>query len=80
MNGASALRWDVVGSLALAMAGVVWLALLLGQVCVPGCVGDVPCRSDCGVNSLWFPVAVLVVIAGAALATAALARKSAPDA
>jgi LPXTG-motif cell wall-anchored protein len=65
---AKALSWDVLGAVALAIAGMVWLALLLSQVCVPACVEGSICTTDCGFNSPWFPIAGLLAIAGAGLA------------
>ena len=55
-------------AVALAIAGVVWLALLLSQVCVPICEAGATCASDCGFNSPWFPAAALLAIACAGFA------------
>jgi hypothetical protein len=65
---AKALSWDVLGAVALAIAGVVWLALLLSEVCVPVCETGAACTTDCGLNSPWFLIAGLLAITGAGLA------------
>jgi hypothetical protein len=62
------IAWDVLGAGTLTSVGLVWLALLQTQVCVPGCEVGSDCVSDCGVNSPWFAVAGLLAVGGAALA------------